>query len=146
MSDPLPTEIEVGDAHALRTFAVKDGRMTSIAQRGAHWKDGKCLAVCLTYPEDADHEVPSDDCTCGVYAFWTVAELLGENPAQEESDGGAQAGHRCVHAHRPVPLCTFAEVDRDQGQCSRRGDRATDALHYPSADQPLLVGGESAKY
>ena len=30
----LPTDIEVGDAYALRTFAVKDGRLASIAQRG----------------------------------------------------------------------------------------------------------------
>ena len=30
----LPTEIEVGDAYALRTFDVKDGRLASIAQRG----------------------------------------------------------------------------------------------------------------
>ena len=35
MSD-LPTEIEVGeDAYALRTFGVKEGRLTSIAQRGS---------------------------------------------------------------------------------------------------------------
>ncbi len=35
MSD-LPTDIEVGDAYALRTFDVKDGRLASIAQRGSH--------------------------------------------------------------------------------------------------------------
>src|SRR6185295_14363556 len=40
MSD-LPTDIEVGDAYALRTFALKDGRLASIAQRGGHWEDGK---------------------------------------------------------------------------------------------------------
>jgi hypothetical protein len=77
MSD-LPTDIEVGDAHALRTFAVKDGRLTSIAQRGSHWEDGKCEAICLAHPDDPDHEVPSEDCTCGVYAFWTVEELLNQ--------------------------------------------------------------------
>jgi hypothetical protein len=77
MSD-LPTDIEVGDAYALRTFAVKDGRLASIAQRGGHWEDGKCEAICLAHPEDADHEVPSDDCTCGVYAFWSIEELLNQ--------------------------------------------------------------------
>ncbi|KQH80141.1 hypothetical protein AO501_32810 [Mycobacterium gordonae] len=77
MSD-LPTDIEVGDAHALRTFAVKDGRLTSIAQCGSHWKEGKCEAICLCSPDDPDHEVPSTDCTCGVYAFWTVEELLNQ--------------------------------------------------------------------
>jgi len=77
MSD-LPTDLEVGDAYALRTFDVKDGRLASIAQRGPHWEDGKCEAICLTNPDDPDHEVPSDDCTCGVYAFWTVEELLNQ--------------------------------------------------------------------
>lgn len=72
----LPTDIEVGDAYALRTFAVKDGRLASIAQHGSHWQDGKCEAICLTHPDDADHEVPTEDCTCGVYAFWSVEELL----------------------------------------------------------------------
>ncbi|MCX5044037.1 hypothetical protein OG921_12745 [Aldersonia sp. NBC_00410] len=74
----LPTEIEVGDAYALRTFKAVDGRLTSIVKRGSHWEDGKCEAICLARPEDADHEVPSGDCTCGVYAFWTVEELLNQ--------------------------------------------------------------------
>ena len=77
MSD-LSTDIEVGDAYALRTFDVKAGRLASIAQRGSHWQEGKCEAICLTHPGDADHEVPSNDCTCGVYAFWSVEELLNQ--------------------------------------------------------------------
>ena len=57
----LPTEIEVGDdTYALRTFDVEDGRLTSIAQRGGHWEDGKCEATCLAHPDDPDHEVPSE--------------------------------------------------------------------------------------
>ena len=77
MSDALPTEIEVGDAYALRTFDVKDGRLASIAQGGGHWEDGMCIAICLT-PETPIMMCPSDDCTCGVYAFWTVEELLDQ--------------------------------------------------------------------
>jgi len=78
MSDAsgLPTEIEVGDAYALRTFAVKDSRLASIVQSGSHWEDGICVATCITHPDDPDHEVPTEDCTCGIYAFWCVAELL----------------------------------------------------------------------
>ena len=30
------------------------------------------------HPDDPDHEVPAEDCTCGVYAFWTVEELLNQ--------------------------------------------------------------------
>jgi hypothetical protein len=77
MSD-LPTDIEVGDAYALRTFDVKKGRLASVTQRGAHWEEGKCEAICLSKPDDPDHPVPSDDCTCGVYAFWTIEELLSQ--------------------------------------------------------------------
>ena len=29
-------------------------------------------------PDDPDHVVPAEDCTCGVYAFWTVEELLDQ--------------------------------------------------------------------
>ena len=52
MSDAsgLPTDIEVGDAYALRTFAVKDGRLASIAQGGGHWEDGVCVATCPAIP------------------------------------------------------------------------------------------------
>jgi hypothetical protein len=74
----LPTDIEVGDAHALRTFAVKDGRLASIVQRGGHWVDGKCMATCPTHPNDPGHEVPAEECSCGVYAFWTVEELIDQ--------------------------------------------------------------------
>jgi hypothetical protein len=71
----LPTNWEIGDAYALRTFAVKDGRLTSIVQGGGHWEDGRCIATCR---KDPDHVAPVEDCTCGVYAFWTVEELLNQ--------------------------------------------------------------------
>jgi hypothetical protein len=43
-----------------------------------HWEDGKCTATCPTHPNDPGHEVPADKCSCGVYAFWTVEELLDQ--------------------------------------------------------------------
>ena len=74
----LPTDIEVGDAYALRTFKVEDGRLVSVTQRGGHWEDGKCDSDLPRHPDDPDHVVPVEDCTCGVYAFWTVEELLDQ--------------------------------------------------------------------
>ncbi len=71
----LPTDIEVGDAYALRTFKAEDGRLVSVTQRGGHWEDGVCIATCLKNP---DHVAPVRNCTCGVYAFWTVEELLDQ--------------------------------------------------------------------
>ena len=73
MSDAsgLPDDIEVGDAHALRTFAVEDGRLASIAQRRGHWEDGVCEAICTEPPR-----IPTMRCLGRVpvwlYAFWTV--------------------------------------------------------------------------
>ena len=46
----LPTDIEVGDAYALRTFNAEDGRLVSVTQRGGHWEDGMCEATCLKRP------------------------------------------------------------------------------------------------
>ena len=74
----LPTDIEVGDAYALRTFKAEGGRLVSVTQRGGYWQDGKCEATCLRHPNDADHVVPVENCTCGVYAYWTVEELLDQ--------------------------------------------------------------------
>ena len=68
--------IRIGDAYALRTFKAEDGRLVSIAKGGGHWGDGVCIATCLKHPDDPDHEVPVENCTCGVYAYWTVEELL----------------------------------------------------------------------
>lgn len=77
--DEIPTDYEVGgDTYALRTFAVRSGRLTSIAQGGGHWVNGRCLAICLANPDDPDHVVPSESCSCGVYGFWTAKELLDQ--------------------------------------------------------------------
>ena len=32
------------------------------------------------HANDADHVVPAENCTCGVYAFWTVGELPDQYP------------------------------------------------------------------
>lgn len=75
----LPTDIEVGgDTYALRTFAVRSGRLTSIAQGGEHWVNGRCLAICLANPDDPDHAVPAKGCSCGVYAWWTAEKLIDQ--------------------------------------------------------------------
>ncbi|BCP12375.1 hypothetical protein MINTM020_44730 [Mycobacterium paraintracellulare] len=67
--------IRIGDAYALRTFRAEDGRLASVAQAGSHWQDGVCIATCLSNP---DHVAPVRNCTCGVYAFWSVEELLDQ--------------------------------------------------------------------
>ena len=66
MSDGLPTDMEVGDTYALRTFKAEDGRLASVVQSRLggdnHWEDGVCEARCLTHPDDPDHQVPALDC------------------------------------------------------------------------------------
>jgi hypothetical protein len=76
MSEPLPVDIETGDAYALRTFDVKDDRLASIAVGTGHWEDGVCVAICTQKPDDPDHIVPVEGCHCGVYAYWTIGELV----------------------------------------------------------------------
>jgi len=46
-----------GDTFAVRTFAVRDGRLTSIAQGNGHWNEGRCLAICTVNPDDPDRMV-----------------------------------------------------------------------------------------
>lgn len=71
----LSPAIRIGDAYALRTFRAEDGRLVSVTQTGSHWQDGVCIATCLS---NSDHVAPVRNCTCGVYAFWTVEELLDQ--------------------------------------------------------------------
>ena len=106
MSDGLPVEWEVGDGitYALRTFAVKDGELVSIAQRGSHWEGGVCEAVCLTQPDDPEHVVPVEGCKCGVWAYWTVADLF------KQHDGAyAQYARRIITVIRMAGDCIDGE-------------------------------------
>lgn len=105
-ADQLSTEIEAGDAYALRTFAVKGGRLASIVMRGSNWDGGVCTATCTKTADDPEHEVPSEDCMCGVYAFWTVEELLDQYGDQARHivavirmDGLTIEGDNGVKAH-----------------------------------------------
>lgn len=74
-----PTEIEVG-VYALRTFAIKSSKLTSIVQGAGHWKDGMCVAKCDVKPDDPEHVPPAEKCGCGIYAFFTVEELFDQYP------------------------------------------------------------------
>jgi hypothetical protein len=58
---------------------VERPRLSSLADSGAHWKDGQCIARCK---KNADHEAPADGCTCGVYATNTIAALFAQYEAQ----------------------------------------------------------------
>ena len=107
MSDGLPVEWEVGDGitYALRTFDVKGGELVSIAQRGRqHWEGGVCIAVCLNKPDDPEHVVPAEGCMCGVWAYWTVADLF------KQHDGAyGQYASRIITAIRMGGDCIDAE-------------------------------------
>jgi hypothetical protein len=50
-------------------------RLSSLADSGAHWKDGCCIARCRV---NADHVAPAKNCKCGIYATNTVAALFGQ--------------------------------------------------------------------
>ncbi|HVX45404.1 MAG TPA: hypothetical protein VHC49_16045 [Mycobacteriales bacterium] len=69
-------EPRVGEIYAVRTFRVStdDGSLVPIAQSGQFqaWRSGRAEAVCA---RSRDHVAPDEDCTCGLYAFGSLAEL-----------------------------------------------------------------------
>lgn len=69
-------EPRVGEIYAVRTFRIStdDGSLVPIAQSGQFqaWRSGRADAVCA---RSRDHVAPDEDCTCGLYAFGSTAEL-----------------------------------------------------------------------
>jgi hypothetical protein len=70
----------------------------------------------------------------------------GEQPAEQDTGGDAECGHRPVHPHRLVAELPGREGGRDQGQRVRCGQGGADALDAAGADQQLAVGGEAAEH
>ena len=70
--DTVVDNIQVA-RYALRTFAIRDGNLESVIQRGGgHWTEGVCVAHCLAHP---DHVAPEADCRCGIYGALTLGVL-----------------------------------------------------------------------
>lgn len=73
----IPTDVEVG-IYALRTFKIYPrNQLGSIVQSVGHWHDGVCVARC-TINHDPDHQPPAERCSCGIYAFFGVEELMSQ--------------------------------------------------------------------
>jgi hypothetical protein len=70
------TDLAVG-VYALRTFAVADGKLSSVIQGAGHWDDGVCEARCV---KDPTHEAPADGCKCGIYGTHTLEALFSRYP------------------------------------------------------------------
>jgi hypothetical protein len=70
------TDLAVG-VYALRTFAVADGKLSSVIQGAGHWDDGVCEARCV---KDPTHEAPADGCKCGIYGTHTLEALFSQYP------------------------------------------------------------------
>jgi hypothetical protein len=76
--DSEPADLEVG-RFALRTFAVKDGKLASIIHGAGHWENGACVAQCIaTAIADEPHEAPSPGCRCGIYGTLSLAALFSQ--------------------------------------------------------------------
>jgi hypothetical protein len=69
-------EPRVGEIRALRTFRVGPGGVLYPLFSDTAWRAGqqtaRCRAADLSDPDDA-HRAPDPDCTCGLYAYATVA-------------------------------------------------------------------------
>ena len=126
----LRTDIEIGDAtnYELRTFVVKDGRLASIVQTGSFWdEEGVCEAICIAHPaDDDDHVVPADDCTCGVYCYWTVEDLVHEDGRYTKEASEIVA----------VVLLYGRTIDGDNGT---RAKAARIVAYWCAEDKPKLA-------
>lgn len=76
--DTEPAEPVIG-RYALRTFAIKDGKLASIIQGAGHWENGTCEARCVTTAvTDEPHEAPAPGCGCGIYGTLSLAALFDQ--------------------------------------------------------------------
>lgn len=69
-----PVDVAVG-VYALRTFAITDGKLSSLVVGAGHWEGGVCTASCV---KDPDHIAPADGCHCGIYGAHTLEALFAQ--------------------------------------------------------------------
>lgn len=66
-------DVEVGRV-AVRTFNLNEtGELCAVARGAGFWLTGTCEATC--HYTDGDHQVPVENCRCGIYACLTVDKL-----------------------------------------------------------------------
>ena len=90
--------------------------------------------------------MPSDNCTCGVYAFWSVEELLNQYPdlarrivAVVRMDGLTIEGDTGVKAHAAQIVAWWCAEDAAElasGVCGQRSRHAP-VLRPGRDDRPL---------
>jgi hypothetical protein len=119
--DGEPVDWQVG-VYALRTFAIHDGVLGSVALGAGNWHDGTCVAE--HQGAEADHEVPSAGCSCGIYGAFSLTHLAGQYPEQahrivaviaaEGSTIRGRAGIRTVAARVVAYWCAEPADDDEQ--------------------------------
>ena len=73
------------------------------------------------------------------------AEGVGEDPAHENSRGGAEAADCAPDAERDVPLAAFMERRGEDGECCRSDDRRAEPLEGTRRDERRLRPGEAGE-
>ncbi|HEV8098581.1 MAG TPA: hypothetical protein VGP56_05515 [Gaiellaceae bacterium] len=71
-------------------------------------------------------------------------EPLREDPAEDETDGGAAARHSAVAGERAGAFAPFGKVRGKEGECRGSGDRGADALDGARDDEHGCGYGEAA--
>ena len=72
-------------------------------------------------------------------------QVLGEEPAEDQTHGATATGDRPVDAEGLGPLLGVGEHHSEQRQRGRREQRAESALERPGAEQHRLGGGGAAE-
>ena len=73
------------------------------------------------------------------------AQVLREDPAHEDADRGAAATDGSPDAERLVPLGSFGEEGRDNGESGRRDDGGAETLHGARGDQDTFRVRQAAE-
>jgi hypothetical protein len=85
---------------------------------------------------DADRDVDEEDPL--------PAEVLREDSAHEDADRRAASANGSPDAQRLVPLGSFGEEGRDNGESGRRDDGGAEPLHGARRDEDALRIGQAA--
>jgi len=73
------------------------------------------------------------------------AQRVGEDPAHENSRGGAEAAHCAPDTERDIPLATFVERGGEDRECCRSDDRRAEPLEGTRRDERRLRPGEAGE-
>jgi hypothetical protein len=126
--------------------AVDQGDQTEGGQDHARDVERGAVAAALRLTDDEVRTGRSDDGERDVHEERPApVQVLGEEAAQDQTDGTAAAGDRAVDAERLGALLGIGEHHGEQGERGGREQGSEDTLERSGAEHHRLVGGRTAQ-